>query len=165
MKKTMFALLTALVMGYGFIACSDKKADKDAKEGEEENTEVKADAADADEADEAASFDASDDPMKQMVGLTKDFVKVIKNTHINSAADAEALKAKAESFEAKIQDVQAAMEKQMEGMSDEEKLTFATSMIGVAKEFEGIEKDIDAEMERLKKEAEAAGIDLEDLDL
>ena len=158
MKKVLFSMLAALFMGAVFTACSDKKAEKGS---DGESTEVVAEEADEDEFE----FDASGSPAEQLVSLTKLFVGIMKSAHINSEADAEALKGKVTKIQAKMEEVQKSLESSMESMSDAEKLKMATEMLTVAAEFEGIEKEMQTVVDRLQKEAAAAGVNIDDLDL
>ena len=153
MKKVLFTMLAALMMGAVITACSDKKTEKGA---DGDNTEA---------VEEELAFDEDATPADQLVGLTKQFVSVMKAAHINSEADAATLKNKIEKIQAKIEDVQKNMESSMEGLSDAEKLKMATQMLTLAKEFEGMEKEISTEVKRLQKEAAEAGVDIDDLDL
>ena len=166
----MFALLAGLVMGMTFAACGGKKdKDKDDEDKKDKDkTEVKADADAEDEDDgdfeafeEAASADsfgeASGSPAEQYVAITKEFIQVIKNTHINSAADAEALKAIGEKYQAKMETLQ----KDLENMSQEEQMKVAGEMLSIVGELQDLEKEV----KRLEQEAASVGVNLDDLNL
>lgn len=150
MKKLVFALMAAMVMCFAFSACSEKAAN---------NPETAA-------ASVKESLNALDgEPEEQLMEVTKLFAEMIKDAHINSDADAKVLKAKMEAFSEKMEGIQKAVETKMEGMSDNEKLAFAGKMMQLAEEFGNIETELEKETQRLKEEADAAGVDISDLDL
>lgn len=138
-------------MGMTLVACGEKKANSDASASEDAIDEI--------------VVDESDDPTEQLISLTTQFVNTLKSYHINSQEDAERLKTLADKYKDKIEVVQKAVENQLEDMSDSEKLEYASKMLKIASKFENVEEDMKNTVERLQKEAEDAGVDIDDLDL
>ena len=151
MKKSLFIWMAAVVMGMTLVACGEKKANSDASASEDAIDEI--------------VVDESDDPTEQLISLTTQFVNTLKSYHINSQEDAERLKTLADKYKDKIEVVQKAVENQLEDMSDSEKLEYASKMLKIASKFENVEEDMKNTVERLQKEAEDAGVDIDDLDL
>lgn len=151
MKKLVFALMAAMVMSFAFMACSQKKT-----AGSPEEV-----AANVTESLEAITGEP-EDQMKEVITF---FAETMKATHIKSEADLETLKTLLKAFTQKMQAIQTAVEKKMEGMSDEDKFAYAGKMMGLAKELGSFEDDVQKETERLKSEAEALGLDIEKLGL
>jgi len=150
MKKALFTLMVTIVMGMTMAACGGKKGTTEAAES-----------------DNVAGFviDEDAEPVDQFISLTKQFVKTMNSAHIKSQADAEALKSTLTQFKDKMGELQKAIDNQMKEMSNEEKLGLASKMMEVASEVSGLEKTMKDNVERLEKEAEAAGVNLDDLDL
>jgi len=151
MKKSLFIWMAAVVMGMTLVSCGEKKANSDASANEDAIEEI--------------VLDESDEPTDQLVSLVTQFVNTLKSYHINSQEDADRLETLAEAYQEKMDGIQKAIEKQVEGMSDSEQLEYAAEMLKVAAKFENIEKDMEETLNRLQKEAEEAGVDFEDLDL
>lgn len=152
MKKTMFSLLTALVMGMAFSACSNSKAPKEGEEAEKTEAAAEAQGADALDALDNLTGNAGE----QFVALTKAFVSIVKTSHINGEADAVKFKKAITKYQAKLEKLQEDVEK----LSDEDKLKMAASLAPMLDDLNGL----DAEVERLKKECEAVGVDIYDVE-
>ena len=151
MKKLVFALMTAMVMSFAFTASSQKKASGNPEEVAANVTE---------------SLEAiTGEPEDQMKEVIKTFAEAMKAMHIKSEADLNNLKTVMKAFAQKMESIQSAVEKKMEGMSDEDKFAYAGKMMGLSEELGGIEKEVEKETERLKSEAEAAGLSIENLDI
>lgn len=149
MKKTMFSLLTALVMGMAFSACSNSKAPKEGEEAEK--TEAAAEAQGADALDNLTG-----NAGEQFVALTKAFVSIVKTSHINGEADAVKFKKAITKYQAKLEKLQEDVEK----LSDEDKLKMVGDLAPMLDDLNGL----DAEVDRLKKECEAVGVDIYDVE-
>lgn len=147
MKKALFTWMAAIVIGMTLAACGEKKANQDAGEAEKESFEVVVDEKEA--------------PVKQMVSVLKQFGALLKDTHINSKEDAEAFKTKAMKFKDAVEAASKKMEKEMEGMDEKDKLKYAGEMMTVMKDLEDMQKDMESDIERLKKECEKAGVDMD----
>ena len=148
MKKTMFSLLTALVMGMAFSACSNSKAPKEGEEAEK----TEAAAADALDALDNLTGNAGE----QFVALTKAFVSIVKTSHINGEADAVKFKEAVTKYQAKLETLQ----KDVEKLSDEDKLKMAGDLAPMLDDL----NNLDAEVDRLQKECEAVGVDIYDVE-
>lgn len=155
MKKTMFSLLTALVMGMAFSACSNSKAPKEGEEAEK--TEAAAEAQGADALDALDALDnLTGNAGEQFIALTKAFVSIVKTSHINGEADAVKFKKAITKYQAKLETLQ----KDVEKLSDEDKLKMAAGLAPMLDDLNGL----DAEVDRLKKECEAVGVDIYDVE-
>lgn len=152
MKKTMFSLLTALVMGMAFSACSNSKAPKEGEEAEKTEAAAEAQGADALDALDNLTGNAGE----QFVALTKAFVSIVKTSHINGEADAVKFKKAITKYQAKLEKLQ----KDVEKLSDEDKLKMAAGLAPMLDDLNGL----DAEVDRLKKECEAVGVDIYDVE-
>lgn len=151
MKKLVFALMAAMVMSFAFTACSQKKTSGSPEEVAANVTE---------------SLEAiTGEPEDQMKEVIKVFAEAMKATHIKSEADFESFKTMTKAFAQKMQSIQSAVEKKMEGMSDEDKFAYAGKMMGLSEELGGFEEQVQKESERLKSEAKALGLDIEKLGL
>ena len=158
MKKTLFVWLL-LAMGVVMTGCSGNKENGEAAEAEEvENAEGTDAAAKEFVVNESAS------PADQMASLITQFVDMIKATHISSEADVENLKTQTEKFEAAVASIQQNLEAKMEGMSEADKLQFAVELLSMAEKNKDLEAELETEIERLKSEAAAAGVNVDDLD-
>ena len=165
MKKVLFLLMAAVVMSMSFAACSYKKGSKDDKEnGEDKEKTEKVEAEDEDEESEetevaeVADFsEVSGTPAEQYVALTKQFIAIIKSTHINSLADAEAFKTIGEKYKVKM----VALQKEIENLSSEDQMKVAGEMMSLVGEL----KDLEQEAKRLEQEAAAVGVNFDDLGL
>lgn len=104
---------------------------------------------------------SSSSPQDKILDSMDELVTLMKKTHIKSADDVKVLKEKAEAIK---KDVETAMEQLTKDKSPEELLKLATELKDFEKKTEELSKTGDAEIERLKKEAEAAGVDVDALD-
>ena len=104
---------------------------------------------------------SSSSPQDKILDSMDELVTLMKKTHIKSADDVKVLKEKAEAIK---KDVETAMEQLTKDKSPEELLKLATELKDLEKKTEELSKTGDAEIERLKKEAEAAGVDVDALD-
>jgi len=107
----------------------------------------------------------SSSPEKQMIGIMEDMLSIIKDAKISSADDAKALVEKLAPFKEKMENVSKEMVKAYADKSPEEMADIQESMKDLEKKAEEITNEMNKEGERLEKEAEAAGVDLSDLDL
>ena len=101
-------------------------------------------------------------PEDKMVSLMEDMVSVMKSTHIKSADDAKTLKGKLEGMKADVEKLTNELMEAYKDKSPEELMKLAESMKGLEEKMEKVQKEGDKEMERLKGEAEALGLDLSD---
>ena len=152
MKKTMFSLLTALVMGMAFSACSNSKAPKEGEEAEKTEAAAEAQGADALDALDNLTGNAGE----QFIALTKAFVSIVKTSHINGEADAVKFKKAITKYQAKLETLQ----KDVEKLSDEDKLKMAGDLAPMLDDL----NNLDAEVDRLQKECEAVGVDIYDVE-
>ena len=152
MKKTMFSLLTALVMGMAFSACSNSKAPKEGEEAEKTEAAAEAQGADALDVLDNLTGNAGE----QFIALTKAFVSIVKTSHINGEADAVKFKKAITKYQAKLETLQ----KDVEKLSDEDKLKMAAGLAPMLDDLNGL----DAEVDRLEKECEAVGVDIYDVE-
>lgn len=148
MKKVLFMFAAAVVMGMTLAACGEKKANQEATDEEQVSEEI--------------VIDESMDPGEQLQALTLQFGDFLKDSHINSQEDADHFLAKALSYKEAIDKVGMDMQKKMEGMQEDEKTAYAVAMIEIANNLKDFDKTVEAEVARLKAEAEKAGATLED---
>ena len=143
----MFA--AAVVMGMTLAACGEKKANQEAAE---------------EQVSEEIVIDESMDPGEQLQSLSLQFGDFLKASHINNQEEADAFLAKALSFKEAIEKVSMDMQKKMEGLQGDEQTAYAAAMIDIATNLKDFEKTVKEETDRLKAEAEKAGVTLEDFD-
>ena len=96
----------------------------------------------------------------KMVGLMEDMVGVMKSTTIKSAEDVKTLKGKLEGMKADVEKLTNELMEAYKDKSPEELMKLAESMKGLEEKMDKVQKEGDKEMERLKGEAEALGLDL-----
>lgn len=107
----------------------------------------------------------SSSPQDKLVSLAEEMVSTLKDAHIKSADDAKALKEKIDKISKEGEEISAAFEKEMEGLSDTEKLKKLGEMTEFMEKASKLKDEAEAEVKRLKKEAEENNVDLGDLDL
>jgi hypothetical protein len=107
----------------------------------------------------------SSSPQDKLVSLAEEMVSTLKDAHIKSADDAKTLKEKIDKISKEGEEISAAMEKEMEGLSDTEKLKKLGEMTEFLEKASKLKDEAEAEVKRLKKEAEENNVDLSDLDL
>ena len=103
----------------------------------------------------------SSSPEDKIVSTMESMVSLMKDTHIKSMDDVKALKEKGESLKKEVEN---AIEALTKDKSPEELMKLAESMKDLEKKMEDLSTTADAEIDRLTKEAEAAGIDASELD-
>ncbi len=99
-------------------------------------------------------------PEDKMISLMEDMVSVMKSTHIKSADDVNTLKGKLEGMKSEVEKVTNELMEAYKDKSPEELMKLAESMKGLEEKMDKVQKEGDKEMERLKGEAEALGLDL-----
>jgi hypothetical protein len=103
---------------------------------------------------------SSGGPEDKMISLMEDMVSVMKSTHIKSADDVNTLKGKLEGMKSEVEKVTNELMEAYKDKSPEELMKLAESMKGLEEKMDKVQKEGDKEMERLKGEAEALGLDL-----
>ena len=106
----------------------------------------------------------SSSPEDKMLGLIEDMVSVMKGTHIKSMDDVKTLKEKLQGMKSEVEKVSMEMMEAYKDKSPEELVKLAESMKDIEAKIEKVQKDGEKEVERLKGEAEAAGLDVEELE-
>lgn len=107
----------------------------------------------------------SSSPADKMISVTKDMLSILKSTEIKSEQDVKDLAAKFEDLKKEAQEIEKAMEEETKNMSDEEKLSYVADMMKTMSEVGDLEKEMKTEIKRLEKEAKAAGVNLDGIDL
>ena len=96
-------------------------------------------------------------PSERMMELLVQYIDVLKSTHINSQRDIDELKDKIDALNEKKEDVKIMEEQMMKKMSQEEINDYSLDMMEKM-ERSGIMEISEQESDRIKKEAEVAGV-------
>ena len=157
MKKLIFGIAALFMMSVVLVSCDNKKSKKDKDdEDEDDRTEQVADDEEIDEDEDAASFGLSRED--QFVNCLEDLVALMKRTHIDSEDDVEEFAVKARKIKSKVDDLISQYGDGLgENLSEDEQME-------LIEKVEKLSNAGEKEANRLMKEAEAAGIDLSELD-
>lgn len=135
MKKMFFAVIAAFVMSVSITSCGGSSSS-------EENA--------SEEKIESLS------PEDQVLGCMQEMVDIMKSTTIKSAEDAQALKEKMEGVQKKVEEITKTFEEKMKDMSEEDQKKYIEKVTALQEEGQ-------VEVERLQKEAEEIGVNLDEL--
>ena len=102
----------------------------------------------------------SQSPSDKMMGLLVQYIEILKSTHIHNQKDVDELKEKIEILETKKEKVQNLEKQMMKEMSQEEIEEYSLKMMEKM-ERSGIMEICEQESDRIKKEAEMAGLEFE----
>ena len=105
----------------------------------------------------------SSSPEDKLIGVMEDMVGVLKGANIKTADDAKALMTKLTSFKDEAEKITEELMAAYKDKSPEELMKLAETMKPLEEKIEKIQKEGDKEIERLKKQAEDAGLDMEEL--
>lgn len=108
-------------------------------------------------------FSCSSSPEDKLIGVMEDMVSVLKGANIKTADDAKALMTKLTSFKDEAEKITEELMAAYKDKSPEELMKLAETMKPLEEKIEKIQKEGDKEIERLKKQAEDAGLDMEEL--
>ena len=105
----------------------------------------------------------SSSPEEKLIDVMDDIVSVLKSTHLKTADDVKGLATKLDGLKEKTQKMTEELLESYKDMTPEELTKLTESMKPMEEKVEKLQKDYAKEMERLKKEAKDAGLELDDL--
>lgn len=164
MKKVLYSVLAVMVMSLCFVSCKDSKAPADKENAEAANEKVEEKA--AEKAAETAEFviDENAGPIDKLVGIMGGVVNILKNTHIKSADDLVALQNKLVGVKGQIEAATTDLASFFSNVTAEDAQKLEATMGDLEKRIDQLQKEGEAEVDRIEQEAKALGLDIEELD-